>query len=373
MARPALQLCTTSSKPFVTSLPALPRRANHLHIQLLPLLSFILCIPAAESSSVLRVAYLLQLTGFLSPALDGYTVLDENLPLLFDVLSRFDQGWVAILRGQDWDSSTGTARPLPPHGTRTRGDGMRTTDRIRLETLVKNVKQVLAVSLGLPEFVPLEEDPFELLLKQSRERTERQRIEEAERPQRESKRAKVVEEQAVDMLPASESGEGGATPSLVSDTDADGDDAMSVDTAVATPSASSLVLDTDDGEDEEASDDDFEEVIAVSSSSALPSAYSTPPAADGSFSIHFTGPPPPSLQDQEISLANGATPIVGQSRGFDPDEEYPPENEEGERVGEDREGEHGEEDGIDGRTREKVKRVFEQAEKVLAELRSVVV
>lgn len=245
---------------------------------------------------------------------------------------------------------------------------MRTTDRVRLETLVKNIKQVLAISLGLPEFVPLEEDPFELLLKQSRERTELARIAEAERPQRERKKAKVVEpeleEEEVEMTPAPS--DVAATPSLVSDTD----EAMSIDSAaVETPSASSLI-DTEEG-DEEGSDEEFEEVaLPPTSTSALPSAYSTPPAEDGSFSIHFTGPPPPSLQDNEISLADGATPIVGQQKGFDPDSEYPPEDEVGERVGEEGEVAGGEEDGIEKGTRERVKRVFEKVERVLAELKS---
>ncbi|TNY22520.1 hypothetical protein DMC30DRAFT_339541, partial [Rhodotorula diobovata] len=72
-----------------------------------PLIAFILSIPAAPPSHSLRVAYLLQLTGFLAPALDGYTLSDDALPQLWSALDRFDTGWVAVLSGQDWDSARG--------------------------------------------------------------------------------------------------------------------------------------------------------------------------------------------------------------------------------------------------------------------------
>merc|ERR1719487_2749987 len=71
---------------------------------LLPLHAFILTIPAVPPSAALRIAYYLNLTSFIAPALDGYTLLDETLDQLFDVLARFDRGWVAVLRGDDWDS-----------------------------------------------------------------------------------------------------------------------------------------------------------------------------------------------------------------------------------------------------------------------------
>jgi hypothetical protein len=47
---------------------------------------------------------------------------------------------------------------------------MRTTDRARLESLVKQIRAVLAISLGLPQFVPLENDPFLEMLQQRRDR-----------------------------------------------------------------------------------------------------------------------------------------------------------------------------------------------------------
>ncbi|BGP13912.1 hypothetical protein JCM10213_002555 [Rhodosporidiobolus nylandii] len=335
---------------------------------IVPLHSFILSIPAAPPSSSIRVSYFLQLTGFLAPALDGYTLLDETLDHLFLVLSRFDAGWVAVLRGQEWDSSVGAARAGDSGSA---GGEMRTTDRVRLESLIKEIKAVLAVSLGLPEFVPLENDPFQELLKQQKGRSAPVRLEELHTPA--SRQAQAGED--AEMQPAS----GSATPSLVSD--AGEDDSMSVDTAVATPSSASLASDL---EEEEGSDSEFEEV-AVSGpplTAPLPSdysstahllsvsAYADSPAADGSFAIHFTGPPPPTLQDGEVSLQGGTTPIVGQARGFDPDEEYPPEEEIGERVGEGDVESEIEEDGIEEGVRERVNRVFEGAAAVLDELRT---
>ncbi|GAA5978818.1 hypothetical protein JCM11641_003573 [Rhodosporidiobolus odoratus] len=333
---------------------------------ILPLLCFILTIPAAPPSSAIRIQYFLQLTGLLPPALDGYTLLDESLPQLFDVLSRFDQGWVAVLHGHEWDSALGVARGVDGGGK------MRTTDRIRLESLIKQVRAILAVGLGLPEFVPLENDPFQELLKQQEERKGPVLLEELRTPAGQQGQAGGE----ADMQPASST----TTPSLTSDDDED--DVMSLDTNIATPSASSLA-----DEEEEGSDSEFEEVAVSgppltapipsdSSLCTLPSAstaYSDAPAADGSFAIHFSGPPPPTLQDGEVSLQDGATPIVNQSRGFDPDEEYPPEDEVGERVGEEGMDEAGEgqmEDGVEEATRERVKRVFAQAEHVLDELRA---
>ncbi|GAA5888153.1 hypothetical protein JCM6882_000300 [Rhodosporidiobolus microsporus] len=332
---------------------------------LLPLLSFILTIPSAPPSSDIRIAYLLQLTGFLPPALDGYTILDHELDKLFNVLAQFERGWIAVLEVRDWDSARGQASEGPGGGGK-----MRTTDRVRLESLIKEIKAVLAISLGLPEFVPLENDPFQELLKQQEGRRQPVRLEDLKQPQREREAAEGEE---AAMEPVSTA----STPSLVPDSD----EAMSVDTAVATPSSASIV---DDDGDEEGSDSEFEEVLPAADAStsaamslssptaSLPTAYADAPSADGSFVLHFTGPPPPTLQDGELSLGQGETPIVGQSRGFDPDEEYPPEDEVGERVGEERmsEEEAETEDGMEESTRERVKAVFAEAEKVLARLRS---
>lgn len=264
---------------------------------------------------------------------------------------------------------------------------MRTTDRVRLDSLVREVKGVLAISLGLPEFVPLENDPFEQVLRQ-RELAARTRSQTGApaRPTDDEEGDRDDE-----MRPAS----GAETPSLVSDgetAEGETDDAMSVDTAVATPSEVIEVSSSDDdaaGLDEDDEDGvDFEEVAlpasasasgsalmtssstAASSTSDLPSAYATPPAADGTFSLHFTSLPPPTLQDGELSLQDGATPFVAQRRGFDPDAEYPLSEEEGDPIVDEGEGEEEGEDGIDEGTKAKVERVFERTVRLLAELRA---
>lgn len=236
---------------------------------------------------------------------------------------------------------------------------------------MRDLQGVLAVALGLPEFVPLENDPFQQVLRQ-RDLT----VPAA------GYGGEGEGEGDEDMEPAS----GTATPSLVSDASAAGDtaedDAMSVDSAVATPSE---VIEADDDLDDENDEDDedgvdFEEVLpaassfpsrtATTSSSLLPDAYADPPAADGSFELHFTGIPPPTLQDGELSLAGGQTPFVAQQRGFDPDEEYPLSEEEGEPIIEGDEDGHEREDGLSDETRRRLEGVFGRTLALLRELRA---
>ncbi|GAA5833225.1 hypothetical protein JCM11251_005179 [Rhodosporidiobolus azoricus] len=320
-----------------------------------PLLSFILTIPAAPPSHSLRTAYLLQLTGYLPPALDGYTILDEELEKLFDVCARVERGWLAILEGKDWDSARGQ-----PSEASERGGRMRTTDKVRLKSLIKEIKAVLAISLGLPEFVPLENDPFQEVLKQQEGRRGPVRLEELKQPRSDEEDGG----QEAEMEPVSSA----STPSLVPDGE---DDAMSVDTAVTTPTSATAM---DDEGEEEGSDSEFEEVLpaadaptSTASTGSAATAYADAPAADGSFVLHFTGLPPPTLQDGELSLQEGETPIVGQSKGFDPDEEYPPEDEMGDRVGQEgMDEEEGEmEDGIEEGTRERVKGICGDLDRAL--------
>ncbi|GAA5863888.1 hypothetical protein JCM1840_005806 [Sporobolomyces johnsonii] len=316
----------------------LPDLASFLNA-LLPLHSFILTIPAVPPSASLRTAYYLQLTGFLAPALGAYSLADDVLDPLFDLLDRFDRGWVAVLNGQEWDSANGKAREGEP--TPSKSEAMRNTDRVRLETLVGEVKTVLSAALGLPAFVPLEFNPF-------------QEITVPRMDPSTSSKPEEYDDGEEDMRSVSEA----STPSLVSggSTPNTDDDAMSIDTV--TPSNDS---DSD-------SDADFEEVIVASPTlspralaSSVEDAYASAPSLDGSFQIHFTGPPPPTMTDGEFTLNGGDTPIVGQTRGFDPDEAYPPSEGEG--------GEEEGDDGIDDRTRERCKRVFGETEKVLLELK----
>ncbi|KPV75997.1 uncharacterized protein RHOBADRAFT_52999 [Rhodotorula graminis WP1] len=352
----------------------LPTLASFLDT-ILPLLAFVLSIPAAPPSHSLRVAYLLQLTGYLAPACDGYTLDDSTLPHLFDALACFDHGWAAVLEGRDWDSARGAPAPpspAPPQRDAHQGaPPLRTTDRVRLDSLVRDLQGVLAVSLGLPEFVPLENDPFQQVLRQ-RDLVAPPRVSEPD--------------ERHDGDDEMELASGATTPSLMSDASTAGDptddDAMSLDASVATPSE---VINPDDALDGDNEDDedgvDFEEVLPPSSSSSsfpsrtttttnsrFPDAYADPPAADGSFSLHFTGVPPPTLQDGELSLAGGQTPFVAQQRGFDPDAEYPLSEEEGDPIVEG--DEHEQEDGMSDETKRRLEGVFERTQALLRELRT---
>lgn len=343
-------------------------------------------------SAALRIAYYLNLTSFIAPALDGYTILDETLDTLFETLARFDRGWVAVLRGEDWNSTEGRARPAEETASSTSAGpgnyagGMRTIDRARLESLVKQIRAVLAISLGLPQFVPLENDPFLEMLQQRRNRPDLA----GPLPNQFKQMIADEGEQEGDSSSASQA----STPSLLTDDTltSDSDSAMSVDTvtddvAASDPGQPTVIVSEDDEREDDVDDADdveFEEVAVISDSQSsahqfqrevLPNAIVDPPDPDGSFEIHYEIPPP-ALHDGEITLEDGTTPIVGQRRGFDPDAEYPLSEEEGDPIVPRRRGGSGgveeeeDEDGIDDSTRERLKHVFELTEQALAELRT---
>jgi hypothetical protein len=221
---------------------------------------------------------------------------------------------------------------------------LRNTDLVRLKSLVQDLRQVLSSSLNLPEIVPLSINPFEQTLGVDVRR-----------------RFGEDEENAMEQTPELSMGE---------DEETTEDEAMSIDDDTH-PARNTPLIAREEEEDEEDSDGEFEPVEIVSPSSHLPPVYpnsinddsyitssSDPEDSPAAFEIHFNGPPPPTLTDGEISINSGETPIVGQRRGFDPDEEYPSDGDE--------ESEGGEEEG-GGRTeiREKVKSVFTRTEEVL--------
>ncbi|GAA5900329.1 uncharacterized protein JCM6883_002810 [Sporobolomyces salmoneus] len=332
----------------------LPTLSSFLE-QLVQLLSFVLAIPAAKPSGSLRSAYLLQLTGYLAPAIEGYPLGEESLDKLFSVLERFDRGWAAILEGREWDSTTGMAKEeqveREHNGEGYEVQALRTTDLVRIKSLIQDLRLVLSSSLNLPELVPLSINPFEQSLG----------IDVRRRFGPEGGQSEIERTPELSMGEETEDGE---------------DDTMSIDTVQDAQGDSNAPQEEEDDED---SDEEFEQVEIVSPSSHLPPVYpnsiddndtftspSTDPAdSPAAFEIHFNGPPPPTLTDGEITINSGETPIVGQRRGFDPDEEYPLEDEEDEEDGESRGGEG---DGDKKAMREKVKRVFEKTEAVLRQL-----
>ncbi|GAA5978396.1 hypothetical protein JCM5350_001151 [Sporobolomyces pararoseus] len=316
----------------------------------IPLLSLVLAIPAAKPSGGLRVAYLLQLTGYLSPAIEGYPLNDESIEKLFVFIEKFDRGWATVLEGKEWDSANGKEKEKDVEGEQPiEGEGyevqpLRNTDLVRIKSLIQDLRQVLSSSLNLPEMVPLSINPFEQNLGVD------------------VRRRFGLEAEEIERTPELSMGE------EIGDETTTEDEAMSIDTT------HTLAPEEEEEDDE---DDQFEQVeIASPSSSRLPSAYphaidddsyispsSDPEDSPAAFEIHFTGPPPPTLTDGEITINSGQTPIVGQSRGFDPDEEYPVEDDEEE------ERQAGEEGLISKREiREKVKKVFEETGEILERL-----
>lgn len=204
-------------------------------------------------------------------------------------LRAFDNGWVAVLRSQEWDSSTGSARGTPS----AKGNGGLTwTDRARLSSLVSEVRSTLAIALGLPAHGG------------------------EERGKEYNPRGEIVEPRMKPLeveMSNGEEGEGeegalelGRTPSLVdddtSDEKKDEDDEMEIMEA-ETP---------EDGDEDD--DDDFEEVdVEHAGSPPNTSALSPPPPEPFSIHFHADAAPPPPLASTEIPAAPHA---------LDPDEVY---------------------------------------------------
>ncbi|GAA5835094.1 hypothetical protein JCM3766R1_006866 [Sporobolomyces carnicolor] len=312
------------------------------------LFAFVLAIPAATPSGGLRVAYLLQLTGYLSPAIEGYPLNDASLDRLFLLLDTFDRGWTAVLEGREWDSVTGRAKE-EGEGERSfeaeyEVQSLRNTDFVRIKSIIQDLRQVLSSSLNVPELVPLAVNPFDQVL-------------------------------GVDVRTrfGPREGQDENTPELSTDGETTEDDSMSIDTtnSQANRGPSEQGDDSDDDSDAE-----FEPVDIVPQSRPIDrdfiddeetsvSASLDPDDPPSTFEIHFNGPPPPTLTDGDISINPGQTPIVGQSRGFDPDEEYPPEDEDEVEASGERDGEWTRENRA---VRDKVKRVFETTEATLRRL-----
>jgi len=94
------------------TLPAYLEAARHL-------LLLVIQIPPIDPSTSLRIAYLLRLTGDVIFAIPGYQLdisstigIQETLRNLLGFLGDLDQAWLAVLRSQVWDPSTGQAVDL---------------------------------------------------------------------------------------------------------------------------------------------------------------------------------------------------------------------------------------------------------------------
>ena len=249
------------------------------------------------ASAPLRTAYLLNLTSLLPDAFATYPLPDSSLSSSFSYLSTFDAQWLAVLAGESWDPDSPPSAPDPE----AKPTGVRGTDRVRLESVVRDLRDTLRAMLGLPlernGRVKLDQDSANFL--EPGAARSASRVREGEEGERETTMSCAVvggEDASV------------GTPSLTfddDDTTGEEDDERMLDVLGAAE-----ISDDDDNDDDDDDDDDaFEEVEVVSR-----------PAAAESFVIHFEATPTP--------LADLPTPqSQDQRRGFDPDAEYPEEEE----------------------------------------------
>ncbi|KAL4065163.1 hypothetical protein J3A83DRAFT_4264834 [Scleroderma citrinum] len=122
----------------MTRLPTLTSYLDAMH----NLLAFILRIPPVDPSTALRTTFLLRLTGDVMNSVTGYPPSVDGLRLLVDFLDDLDQAWVAVLRSQAWDPTTGEGVDLiipvdeiQPGTTPIQSSPMSQTERTRLRSL----------------------------------------------------------------------------------------------------------------------------------------------------------------------------------------------------------------------------------------------
>lgn len=95
----------------------------------------ILQIPPIDPSASLRSTLLLRLTGEVLNSVPGYTPDEESLSALLDWLQNLDNGWLAVLRSQGWDSAaqSGVSVRLPDGA---RSTSLSQTERTRLKSVL---------------------------------------------------------------------------------------------------------------------------------------------------------------------------------------------------------------------------------------------
>ncbi|KAI0333125.1 hypothetical protein GY45DRAFT_1297813 [Cubamyces sp. BRFM 1775] len=110
----------------LTTLQAYLEATHHM-------LSLILQIPPVDPNAPLRTSLLLRLTGEVLQSIPGYIPDTETLPLLLAWLNDLDHAWLAVIRGQGWDTEEcrGIDVELPPGA---RCSPMSQTERTRLRS-----------------------------------------------------------------------------------------------------------------------------------------------------------------------------------------------------------------------------------------------
>jgi len=96
------------SEPSLSKLPTLTAYLDAMH----HLLAFILQIPPIDPSTSLRTAFLLRLTNDVMNSVPGYPPEMDDLQQLLDFLDDLDEAWLAVLKSQVWDPSSGVGVDL---------------------------------------------------------------------------------------------------------------------------------------------------------------------------------------------------------------------------------------------------------------------
>ena len=119
----------------LTTLSAYLEASHHL-------LNLILQIPPIDPSASLRNTLLLRLTGEILNSVAGYTPDENSLLILLDWLQDLDQGWVAVLRCQGWDSEarSGINVRLPDGAC---PGSLSQTERTRLKSMLVTGTEIL--------------------------------------------------------------------------------------------------------------------------------------------------------------------------------------------------------------------------------------
>ncbi|KIJ63354.1 hypothetical protein HYDPIDRAFT_92540 [Hydnomerulius pinastri MD-312] len=127
------------TEPSMTRLPTLSTYLSAMQ----RLLAFILQIPPVDPSTPLRTTFLLRLTGDMMNSVPGYPPDINDLQQLLDFLDDLDQAWLAVLKSQAWDPSSGEGVDLivpvdkiEPGKPSIRSSPASQTERTRLRSLL---------------------------------------------------------------------------------------------------------------------------------------------------------------------------------------------------------------------------------------------
>ncbi|GAA6064686.1 hypothetical protein JCM10212_001605 [Sporobolomyces blumeae] len=319
-----------------------------------PWVDFVLKVPSADPSGLVRVEYLLHLLRLVRDAVEAYPRLgplnsrrrdrpDPTLDTLLALVDHFDAAWSITLSRREWndddDDASSELTTVDQSKTYPTAE-IRTTTRIRLASLVSDLDAVVAASLNLETcIVPLDRNPFDddLDLDARRQVGFDARDQSSIDVDPESRTTRTTtcsrDDQGTPELTMSEEErpDGETTAARFDSTD---DETMSVATeshvGADSPPVDVVVdesdrIQLDENGDDDDDDDEFEAVEITSSHPDRASLPTVPPQQRpldqaSTFEIRFDAPPPP----PPPTMTDGESGTVDRTKRFDPDEAYPP-------------------------------------------------